>query len=344
MDKIIITRPDDWHCHLRDDDFLHRTVSDTAARFRRALIMPNLKPPVTTVMQAIHYAQRIRQCIPADHSFDPLLTLYLTEETSAKTIAEAKDTGFIVACKLYPAGATTHSADGIKNIQNMDAVFAAMEEKNMVLCIHGESIESHIDVFDREERFIEKYLLDLRKKFPGLKIVLEHVSTKVAVEYVKNASNNLAATITAHHLLLNRNDLLRGGLRPHYYCLPILKRQEDQEALIAAAMSGDPKFFLGTDSAPHSINSKESSCCAAGIYTAHAAIELYAEIFDHHKHLDKLEGFSSLYGAQFYGLPINEEKITLRKEPWHVPASLSFGHEQMIPLRAGEVMQWRLVK
>jgi dihydroorotase len=342
MKKITMTAPDDWHCHLRDEKYLSRTVPDIAARFRRALVMPNLKPPVTTVIQAIQYAERIRQHIPQGSSFHPLITLYLTEDTQAKLIHEAKDTGFIIACKLYPAGATTHSAAGVKDLQKINTVLEAMQEKDMVLCIHGESIEPEVDVFDREQRFIEKYLAPLIKRFPNLRIVLEHVSTKTAVDFVTEAPSTLAATITVHHLLLNRNDLLVGGLHPHYYCLPVLKRNTDQEALLKAAMSGNPKFFLGTDSAPHSVHNKEACLCAAGIYTAYSAIELYAEVFDHHHQLDRLEGFASLFGAQFYKLPVNEDKITLTQEAWQVPATLAFGDEQVVPFRAGEEIRWKL--
>jgi dihydroorotase len=342
MNEITITAPDDWHCHLRDGNYLTRTVFDTATRFRRAIIMPNLKPPVTTVMQAVHYAERIRQCIPADLCFDPLLTLYLTEETPIELITEAKDTGFIVACKLYPAGATTHSAAGVKHIEKIYPVLAAMEEIGLILCIHGESIEPEIDVFDREERFIDKNLTLIMEKFPKLKIVLEHISSRAAVEFVKNASSQLAATITVHHMLLNRNDLLVGGLHPHYFCLPVVKREEDRVALIEAAISGNSKFFLGTDSAPHPVHDKESHVCAAGVYTAHAAIELYAEIFERHQSLHRLEGFASVYGARFYGLPQNQEKMTLIKSSWEVPETLTFGNDQLIPLRAKEQVHWKI--
>ncbi len=337
-----IIRPDDWHCHLRDGDYLKRTVSDEAARFRRAIVMPNLVTPITSIDSAISYHQRIVQCIPDHYDFTPLMTLYLTEMTTPRIIQAAADSEIIFACKLYPAGATTHSEAGISHLNKLYPALEAMEKVNLPLLIHGESIDPAVDIFDREAVFLEKQLAPLINHFPGLRIVLEHISTKEAVDFVAAANDKLAATITAHHLLLDRNALFKGGIRPHHYCLPILKRYEDQQALRQAATSGDGHFFLGTDSAPHSKKNKENECGCAGIYTAHAAIELYTEVFEQENSLDQLETFASKNGAQFYGLPVNQCKVTLKKNPWTLPQSLSFGQETLVPLCAGEVIQWQI--
>lgn len=342
--KITIIAPDDWHCHLRDDAFLARTVPDTATRFKRAVIMPNLNPPVTTVIQAKKYLQRIHEYIPQGNEFMPLMTLYLTEETSPNTLREAKKSGFIIACKLYPAGVTTHTTKGVRKLTKIYPLLEIMQNEDLLLLIHGESIDSTIDIFDREAVFIDRELNALIQQFPKLRIVLEHISTRYAVNFVKQTTHYLGATITAHHLLLNRNNLLVGGIYPHYYCLPVLKRVQDQAALIAAATSGNAKFFLGTDSAPHPLQKKESSCGCAGIYTAHAAIELYTEIFAQQNALDQLEAFASINGAKFYGLPLNSQTITLVNDSWRVPKTLPFGDQQLIPLRAGETVKWCIEK
>ena len=340
--ELTITRPDDWHLHFRDNEALNTTVPHTAAQFARAIVMPNLKPPVTTTQQASDYKNRIDAAIPEGTSFTPLMTLYLTDNTSAEEIQRAKNSGVVYAVKLYPAGATTNSAAGITAVENAYDAIAAMEEHDLPLLIHGEVTRSDIDVFDREKVFIEEILHPLTQRFPKLRIVLEHITTKDAAEYVAAAQDNIAATITAHHLLFNRNAMLVGGMHPHYYCLPVLKRERHREALIAAATSDSPKFFLGTDSAPHAREAKESSCGCAGIYTAHAAIELYAEVFEQAKALDKLEAFASFRGPDFYKLPRNADQITLIKENWTVPESYSFGDSMTVPLRAGETIGWRL--
>ncbi len=342
MEKLTIIQPDDCHLHLRDDNFLQRTVTDAALRFGRAVIMPNLKPPVTTVALAAAYRERILAARPQGSQFEPLMTLYLTDHTDIDEIKRAKSSGFIIACKLYPAGATTHSAAGVTNIEKIYSVLAVMEEVDLPLLIHGEVTDVKTDIFDREAKFIEQQLIPLISRFPKLRIVLEHVSTKIGVEWIKATPNRVAATITAHHLLFNRNDLLAGGLRPHLYCLPILKTSHDQQALINAAISGNPKFFLGTDSAPHAKSHKECACASAGIYTGHAGIELYTEFFAQHHALDKLENFASRFGAEFYQLPLNTRKITLQKESWSVPPSLTFGDEELIPLRANEMITWKV--
>lgn len=344
MTYIDLITPDDWHCHLRDGDHLARTVNDCAARFNRAIIMPNLIPPVTTVLSAKQYLQRIKKHIPQNVTFTPLLTLFLTESMPKTTIKEAKDSGFIVAAKLYPAGATTHADAGVRNLDAIYPLLKEMEKQGLLLLIHGESIKAEVDIFERENYFIEQHLQKLITEFPKLRIVLEHISTKTAVDFIKAAPDHVAATITPHHLFLNRNDLLVGGIHPHYYCLPIVKQASDQQALIAAATSGNPKFFLGTDSAPHAISKKESSCGCAGIYSAHAAIELYAEIFEKNDALDKLENFASIYGPQFYQLPINQNKIRLQKRAWRVPESLTFGQEFVVPFRAGQTISWQIEK
>ena len=339
---LTLTRPDDWHLHVRDGAALHTVVPHTAAQFGRAIIMPNLKPPVTTAAQATAYAERIRAAVPAGMSFEPLMTLYLTDNLPADEIARAKDAG-VVACKLYPAGATTNSDAGVTDIRKTYRTLEAMQKAGVLLLVHGEVTSPDIDLFDREAVFIEQQLAPLRKDFPGLKIVMEHITTKEAAQYVAEADAHLGATITAHHLLYNRNAIFTGGIRPHYYCLPVLKRETHRQALVAAATSGNPKFFLGTDSAPHPAHLKEHATGCAGCYTAHAAIEMYAEAFEAAGALDKLEGFASLFGADFYGLPRNTGTITLRKESWTPPESFAFGDAELKPLRAGEALPWRLV-
>jgi len=342
MKQITLTRPDDWHCHLRDGDYLTRTVGDISHQFGRAIVMPNLSPPVITVSQAREYRQRILNTIPQGRSFTPLMTLYLTEQSTIEELKKAKTCAWIAGCKLYPAGATTHSAAGITDLTKIYHLLACLEEIDLPLLIHGESINPQIDIFDRETHFIEDELIPLLKHFPALRVVLEHISTQEAVDFVREQPSKLAATITAHHLWANRNDLFQGGVRPHYFCMPILKRRKHQEALIKAATSGNEKFFLGTDSAPHPQFRKESACGCAGIYTAHSAIELYAQLFDQHQALEKLERFASLNGPAFYGLPTNPEKITLVKSPWQIPQQLTFGDTIIIPMLAGETLEWQI--
>lgn len=337
-----LIKPDDWHCHLRDNEFLARTVIDTAAQFARAIVMPNLNPPITSVAQARAYAERIANFIPKNIKFTPLMTLYLTEGMTPQSIYEAKNSGLIIAYKLYPQGATTHSATGVANLQRIYPLLNIMQECDIPLLIHGESINPEIDIFDREKAFIDSEMHTLLKQFPALRMVLEHISTNEAVQFIQEAPPQLAATITAHHLWLNRNDLLIGGLKPHHYCLPILKSSTDQMALIKAVTSGHPKFFLGTDSAPHERMAKESSCCPAGIYTAHTAIALYAQVFEKYNALNQLEAFASLNGPRFYKLPINSEKIILQKKTYAVPEHLSFGHGIVIPLLAGKTVDWQI--
>ncbi len=340
MQSITLTHPDDWHLHVRDNEFLTDVVPHTASMFARAIIMPNLKPPVITVEQALAYRERILSASP-NKSFDPLMVLYLTNNTSANDIEKAVQSKHVYAVKYYPAGATTNSDAGVTDIKNAYAALMKMEELGLPLLVHGEVTDQNVDVFDREQVFIETVLKPLLKDFPKLKIVLEHITTKQAVDFVTQANDNIAATITAHHLLFNRNVMFKGGMNPHYYCLPILKRETHRQALIQAATSGNPKFFLGTDSAPHSQDNKETSCGCAGIYSAHAAIELYAEAFDNANALDKLEGFASFYGADFYGLPRNTDTITLEKTDWKVPDSYTFAKQKLIPLRAGEMIHWK---
>lgn len=342
MQQLTLRRPDDWHIHLRDGDYLHRTVADAARQFARAIIMPNLVPPVKNAEQAAGYRDRILQQVPQGLSFEPLMVLYLTDNTQPQDIIDAQAAGFIKAAKLYPAGATTNSDSGVTDILKLDAVLAAMQDVGMPLLVHGEVTDSHIDIFDREAEFIERTLLPLLQRFPHLKVVLEHITTANAVECVMNGPQTLAATITAHHLLYNRNDMLAGGIRPHFYCLPILKRNIHQQALIQAATSGNPRFFLGTDSAPHATHKKEHSCGCAGCYTAYSAIELYAEAFEQAGALDKLENFASVFGPRFYGLPLNEDTITLEKSSWTLPAQLDFGPDLIKPLRAGEQISWQI--
>jgi dihydroorotase len=342
MNELTITRPDDWHLHLRDGAAMAAVLPDTARRFARAIIMPNLKPPVTTVDEVARYRDRILAALPAGMTFEPLMTLYLTDNTPAEEIIRAKQCGYVHAVKYYPAGATTHSDSGVTELSKAYPAIAAMEEHEMPLLLHGEVTDPEVDVFDRETVFIERHLTRLLKDFPRLKIVLEHITTKQAAEFVRAAPANVAATVTAHHLLYNRNAMFRGGIRPHYYCLPVLKRESHREALVQAATSGNPKFFLGTDSAPHARADKESSCGCAGIYTAHAAIELYAEVFEEAGALDKLEAFASHNGADFYGLQRNREMISLRRESWTVPETLGMGGQLLVPLRSGKQVAWKL--
>ncbi|MDO6507720.1 dihydroorotase [Colwellia sp. 4_MG-2023] len=338
---LTITRPDDWHVHLRDGLVLKNTVADISRYFARAIVMPNLVPPVTDAKLAKSYHDRI-MAVAANDNFKPLMVLYLTDQTSAQDIIEAKESGLVFAAKLYPAGATTNSSSGVTDIAKMADVFAAMQSVGMPLLIHGEVTDCNIDIFDREQVFIDTILSPLVANYPNLKVVLEHITTKNAVDFVKSASNNVAATITVHHLLYNRNDMLVGGIRPHYFCLPILKRNIHQQALIEAATSGSAKFFLGTDSAPHAQHAKESACGCAGVYSAHAAIELYAEVFEQENALDKLEAFASLNGPEFYQLPINTDKITLVKKSWKVPATMSFGDDVVVPVRADDDILWQV--
>ncbi|MGV8942302.1 MAG: dihydroorotase [Lysobacter sp.] len=338
-----MARPDDWHVHLRDGAMLARVVADTARRFARAIVMPNLSPPVTTTAHALAYRQRIVAAVPSGLRFEPLMTLYLTDNTPPAEIAAAKASGRVHGVKWYPAGATTNSEYGVTDIRRCDAVLAAMEEHDLPLLVHGEVTDPSVDVFDRERVFIEHHLIPLLERFSRLRVVLEHITTRQAVEFVSQAPAHVAATITAHHLLLNRNAMFTGGLRPHHYCLPVLKREEHRQVLVAAATSGNPKFFLGTDSAPHPIHAKESACGCAGIYTAHAAIELYAEAFEQAGALDRLEAFASFHGADFYGLPRSEDRITLERHSWQVPQQFGDGQDAIVPLRAGERVAWRLV-
>ena len=344
MRDITIIRPDDWHLHVRDNEYLANVVPHTAAMFSRAIIMPNLNPPVTNVKLALAYRKRILSALPANTLFNPLMVLYLTDNTTADDIVNAVNSEYVHAVKYYPAGATTNSDAGVTDIKNAYTALAKMEELGLPLLVHGEVTDPNVDVFDREQVFIDTVLEPLLKDFPQLKVVLEHITTKHAVEFVREANDNIAATITAHHLLFNRNVMFKGGMNPHYYCLPILKREIHRQALVAAATSGNKKFFLGTDSAPHAQDNKETSCGCAGIYSAHAAIELYAEVFDNANALDKLEGFASFYGADFYGLPRNTDTITLEKIDWQVPDSYSFAQQKLIPLRAGEIIHWKIAK
>ncbi len=339
MTKLTITRPDDWHVHLRDGDVLADTVRDISRYNGRALIMPNTVPPITTTEQALAYRERIMAHNQSEH-FTPLMSLYLTDNTTPEEIFKAKKTGLIVAAKLYPAGATTNSDSGVTSAKNIYPVFKAMEEAGMLLLIHGEVTSHDVDIFDREKTFLDTVLAPIVNDFPNLKIVSEHITTADAVEFVKNAGDNVAATITAHHLLFNRNHMLVGGIKPHFYCLPILKRNTHQQALIEAATSGNKKFFLGTDSAPHAKNKKEASCGCAGSYTAHAALELYAEAFEKAGKLENLEAFASFNGPDFYGLPRNTDQVTLEKSGWKVADSMPFGSEVVVPIKAGEEMEW----
>lgn len=340
---IQLTRPDDWHLHVRDGEALRVVVPHTAAQFGRAIIMPNLRPPVTTTEAALAYKARIQAAVPEGVPFEPLMTLYLTDKLPAAEIQRARDAG-IVAVKLYPAGATTNSDAGVTDLRKTYATLEAMQRAGMPLLVHGEVTSPEIDLFDREAVFIDTQLIPLRRDFPELKIVFEHITTREAVQYVQEADRFLAATLTAHHLLFNRNAIFTGGIRPHYYCLPVLKRETHRLALVAAATSGSSKFFLGTDSAPHPAHLKEHASGCAGCYTAHAAIEMYAEAFDAVGALDQLEGFASFHGADFYGLPRNTGTITLKREAWTPPESFAFGEATLKPLRSGEALPWKLIR
>ncbi|MDZ4131211.1 MAG: dihydroorotase [Hydrogenophaga sp.] len=342
LNHITLTRPDDWHLHVRDGDALRTVVPHTAAQFGRAIIMPNLRPPVTTAAQAMAYAERIRAAVPEGVSFEPLMTLYLTDNLPADEIARAQDAG-VVAAKLYPAGATTNSDAGVTDIRKTYKTLEAMQRAGLLLLVHGEVTSPDIDLFDREAVFIEQQMIPLRRDFPELKVVFEHITTKEAAQYVREAGPFTAATLTAHHLLYNRNAIFTGGIRPHYYCLPVLKRETHRQALRAAATSGSDRFFLGTDSAPHPAHLKEHATGCAGCYTAHAAMELYAEAFDSVNALDKLEAFASFNGPAFYGLPRNTGTITLQRESWTPPESFAFGEAELKPLRSGEALPWKLV-
>ena len=342
IDTLTITRPDDWHLHVRDGEAMRAVVPHSAAQMGRAIIMPNLKPPVTTAQMAQDYRERILSAVPAGSAFQPLMTLYLTDKLSPADIVAAKAAG-VVACKLYPAGATTNSDHGVTDIRKIYPTLQAMQREGLILLVHGEVTDPAIDLFDREAAFIDQQLIPLRKDFPELKIVMEHVTTQEAAEYVAAADAFLAATITPQHLLFNRNAIFMGGIRPHYYCLPVLKRETHRLALIKAATSGSPKFFLGTDSAPHAAHLKEHATGCAGCYSAHAAIEMYAEAFDNAGALDKLEGFAAFHGADFYGLPRNTGTLTLRRESWTPPDSFAYGEAQLKPLRSGDALPWRVV-
>ncbi|MFS8976954.1 dihydroorotase [Cupriavidus necator] len=339
--KLTITRPDDWHLHLRDGAALAAVLPDTARQFARAIIMPNLKPPVTTVAQAQAYRARILAALPAGMQFEPLMTLYLTDNTTAEEIVAAKASGFVHGVKLYPAGATTNSDAGVTDIRRCYAALEAMQREGLPLQVHGEVTDPSVDIFDREAVFIERVMTPLRRDMPELKVVFEHITTKDAAQYVLEASGPVGATITAHHLLYNRNAIFTGGIRPHYYCLPVLKRETHREALVAAAVSGSPRFFLGTDSAPHARGLKEHACGCAGCYTALHAMELYAEAFDAAGALDKLEAFASFNGPAFYGLPRNTGTLTLEREDWELPAELPYGDTTLVPLRGGETLRWK---
>jgi len=341
--ELKLTRPDDWHLHLRDDALMYSVLPDTARQFARAIIMPNLRPPVTTTAQASDYRGRIMAAIPAGMKFEPLMTLYLTDNTSAEEIRRAKQRGFVHAVKYYPAGATTNSDAGVTNMRKAYPALEEMQRCGMPLLVHGEVTDPAVDVFDREAVFIERVLQPLLRDLPSLRVIFEHITTAEAAQYVTSAPGNIAATLTVHHLLYNRNAMFAGGMRPHYYCLPVLKRETHRKALVEAAISGSPKFFLGTDSAPHAQHTKENACGCAGIYTAHTAIELYAEAFDQAGALEKLEGFASFFGADFYGLPRNTDVITLRREDWTAPTTLGFGEHKLVPLRAGELVKWKLL-
>ncbi|KGI78748.1 dihydroorotase [Oleiagrimonas soli] len=340
--ELTLTRPDDWHLHVRDGALLAAVLPDTARRFGRAIIMPNLKPPVASVAQARDYRDRILAALPEGSRFQPLMTLYLTETTTPDDIVEARESGIVHAVKYYPAGATTNAASGVTDLRRVYPVLEAMQKHGLPLLMHGEVTDHAVDMFDREPVFVERHLAPLQQDFPELRMVLEHITTREAAQFVQAAPAHVGATITPQHLLMNRNAIFVGGLRPHHYCLPVLKRETHRQALVAAAVGGDPSFFLGTDSAPHPRHAKESACGCAGIYSAHAGIEFYAEAFEAAGALDKLEGFASFHGADFYGLPRNTDTITLRKTPWTVPDEVDFGGVPGVPLRAGEALGWRL--
>jgi len=340
---ITLTQPDDWHLHLRDGAALTAVLPDTARRFRRAIVMPNLRPPVTTTALAQAYRSRILQALPEGLPFEPLMTLYLTDNTTAEEVVRAKESGLVHGVKLYPAGATTNSDSGVSNLGLCVKALEAMEKVGMPLLVHAEVTDAHVDVFDREKVFIDRIMRPLLNKFQGLKVVFEHITTKDAADFVLAANRQVAATITAHHLLMNRNAMFTGGIRPHHYCLPVLKREEHRLALVQAAVSGNPKFFLGTDSAPHAKSAKESACGCAGMYTAHAGIELYVEVFEEAGALDKLEGFASFFGPDFYGLPRNKTQITLVKQAWQVQEEVPFDEDVLVPFRAGQTVHWALI-
>jgi len=341
-DRIIIKKPDDWHIHLRDGAALEHTCASLARSFGRAIIMPNLAPAITTVEQAAQYRERILAALPQGIDFEPLMTLYLTEATTPEEIARAADSPFIHACKLYPAGATTNSDSGVRDVANIYSVLESMQTHKLPLLVHGEVTRESVDIFDREKYFIDEVFQPIINDFPELKCVFEHITTKDAVDFVNASSMNIGATITIHHLLFDRNHMLAGGIKPHFYCLPVLKRSIHREALTEAALSGSSKFFLGSDSAPHSIESKQSACGCAGIYSAPAALELYTEFFDENNALDKLENFASVFGPQFYGLQISEKNIELVKESWQMPESLQLGSEEVIPIMAGQTISWTI--
>lgn len=342
VNRLTLLQPDDWHVHLRDGAALSAVLPHTAARFARAVVMPNLKPPLTDTAQALAYRERILAALPAGATFEPLLTLYLTDSTPPEEIARAKASGRVVGCKLYPAGATTHSAAGVTDIGRITATLEAMSEHGLVLQVHGEVTHAHVDVFDREARFIDEVLAPLAERNPQLRIVFEHITSAIAAQFVRTARSGVAATITPQHLLYNRNALFQGGIRPHYFCLPVLKTESDREALIAAATGGNTRFFLGSDSAPHERGAKENACGCAGMYSAHAAIELYAEAFEAAAALPRLEAFAAHFGADFYRLPRNTRRITLIREPWTAPAQYAFGSGAVVPMRAAERIVWRL--
>ena len=342
MTRITITRPDDWHLHLRDGNHMRSVLPDVARRFARAIVMPNLKPPVTTTQMALAYRERIVSALPDGMHFEPLMTLYLTDNTTGEEILRAKASGVVHAVKYYPAGATTNSESGVTELGKCEGALSAMSECGMPLLVHGEVTFPNVDIFDRERIFIDRVLIPVLKKYPKLRLVFEHITTQEAARFVLAAPPRVAATITAHHLLLNRNAMFSGGIRPHYFCMPVLKREEDRQALIRAAISGNPKFFLGTDSAPHARDTKEAACGCAGVYTAHAGIELYAEIFGAYNALDKLENFASVFGPGFYGLPRNADKITLLKETWDVPKEFPYHTDTLVPFRSGGTVAWRL--
>jgi dihydroorotase len=342
LDSLTITRPDDWHLHLRDGEALQTLVPHTAAQFARAIVMPNLRPPVTTAAQALAYRDRILAAVPEGVAFEPLMTLYLTDQLAPDEIVRAREAG-VVAAKLYPAGATTNSDSGVTDIRRIHRTLEAMQRAGMLLLVHGEVTSQDVDLFDREAVFIDQHMIPLRRDFPELKIVFEHITTREAAQYVQQSDAHTAATITAHHLLYNRNAIFVGGVRPHYYCLPVLKRETHRIALVEAATSGSSKFFLGTDSAPHAAHLKEHASGCAGCYTAHAAMEMYAEAFEHAGALDKLEGFASFHGADFYGLPRNAGTVTLKREAWTPPPSFAYGEAELKPLRSGEELPWKLV-
>lgn len=343
MQQIEIIYPDDWHCHLRDGTALATTVPFAAKQFKRVIVMPNLQPPVRTANEALAYYERIKQYVPNGGDFEPLMTLYLTDATTPDDIIHAKQSGVVFACKLYPAGVTTNSSSGVTSFKSLYPVFEAMQNQQLPLLIHGEVNDKEIDVFDREAVFIERYCHDLVTTFPALNIVLEHITTSNAVDFVKASPHNVAATITPQHLLLNRNALFKGGIQPHHYCLPILKRQTHQAALIKAATSANPKFFIGTDSAPHPKSKKESACGCAGIFSHHAAIELYIMAFEQANALDKLEGFTSIFGPQFYRLPVNNTKMRIVKENWVIPKDINYANEALVPFYADEPLSWKVV-